>query len=113
MTGKKHLVIVCANFYPMKHIAAFRMNAFVKYFDKEKFDITVIASSDSSSVQESKFENATIYYLGGSKFFKIRKQTPGMQKWKHHLYSLNNKLIRFFSKSDYPGWVKQINLKLE
>jgi glycosyltransferase involved in cell wall biosynthesis len=97
----------------MKHIAAFRMNAFVKYFDPEKFEITVIASNDSSSESETVFENARVYYLGGSTVLKIRKQTPGMPKWKHHLFSLNNKLIRFFSKSDYPGWVKNINSKLE
>lgn len=113
MTQKKHIVIVCANFHPMKHIAAFRMNAFVKYFDHEKFDISVIASADSSTDKESTFEGASLYYLDGSKILKIRKQTPGMPKWKHHLYSLNNKLIRFFSKSDYPGWVKNIDSKLE
>ncbi len=113
MSQKQHIVIVCANFHPMKHIAAFRMNAFVKYFDHEKFDISVIASADSSTEKESTFEGASVFYLDGSKILKIRKQTPGMPKWKHHLYSLNNKLIRFFSKSDYPGWVKNIDSKLE
>lgn len=113
MSQKKHIVIVCANFHPMKHIAAFRMNAFVKYFDHEKFDISVIASADSSIEKESTFEGARVFYLEGSSILKIRKQTPGMPKWKHHLYSLNNKLIRFFSKSDYPGWVKNIDSKLE
>ena len=97
----------------MKHIAAFRMNAFVKYFDKEYFDITVIASNESAPEGTSNFEGATVRYLGGRKWIKIRKQYQGMKRWMHHLYSLNNKLIRFFSKSDYPGWVNNIGIQLE
>ena len=110
---KKHMVIVCAYFHPMKHIAAFRMNAFVKYLDRDKFNISVIASVDSSSYKESTFENAKVFYLSGSRIFKLRKQTTGMPRWKHILYSINNKLIRLFFKSDYPGWAKKIDSKLE
>jgi hypothetical protein len=113
LAEKKHIAIVCANFYPMKHIAALRMNAFVKYFDKNQFEITVIASSDSSSEKYTKYEGARVFYFSGSNVIKIRKQYPGMPNWKHHLFSLNNKMIRFFSKSDYPGWVKSIDSKLE
>ena len=113
IASKKHIVIVCANFHPMKHIAAFRMNAFVKYFDKQHFDITVIASNESAPEGRNSFEGADVYYIGGSKWIKIRKQYQGMPKWKHHLYSLNNKLIRFFSKSDFPGWINKIDNQLE
>ena len=36
-----------------------------------------------------------------------------MPKWKHHLFSLNNKLIRLFMKSDYPGWRKNVKIELQ
>ena len=58
----------------MKHIAAFRMNAFVKYFDKDQFEITVIASSDSSAAKYAEYESARVFYLSGSNLIKIRKQ---------------------------------------
>jgi hypothetical protein len=31
-----------------------------------------------------------------------------MPAWKHKLYSLNNRIVRYFSKNDYPVWSKNV-----
>jgi glycosyltransferase involved in cell wall biosynthesis len=110
---KQHIAIVCAHFHPMHHIAAQRMNAFVKYLDQERYMITVLTSTNCAPEGISTFEKASVHYLSGSSIIKLRKQTPGMPRWRHHLYSLNNKLVRFFSKSDLPGWERKVLQKLE
>jgi glycosyltransferase involved in cell wall biosynthesis len=103
---KKSLVIVCAQFYPVKHIAAFRMNALVKYWDHQNFDISVYCYGDEEIQIE--YEGAKVFVLSGSAWIKLRQQQPGMPTWKHKLYSLNNRIIRYFSKNDYPGWSKNV-----
>lgn len=113
MKGKTHIVLICAHFHPLQHIAAQRMNAFVRYLNKEKYNITVLSSTNCASEGASTFEGAEVYYLPGNRILKLRKQTQGMPRWKHHLFSLNNKCIRLFSKSDLPGWQHQLNKKME
>ncbi len=103
---KKSLVIVCAQFYPVKHIAAFRMNALVKYWDRENFDISVYCYGDKESQFE--YEGAKVHVVTGSASIKLRQQQPGMPKWKHKLYSLNNRIVRYLSKNDFPGWSKNV-----
>jgi hypothetical protein len=102
LQNKKTLVIVCALFYPTKHIAAFRLNSIVKYWDQDNYDVKVYTYGESSSLFE--YYGASVQTIKGSNLYRIRKQQAKMSKWKHNLYSLNNKLIRFFSKEDYPGW---------
>ena len=113
MKQKQHIAIVCAHFHPMQHIAAQRMNAFVKYLDADRYVITVLSSTNCAPTGKATFLGATVHYLSGSSIIKLRKQTQGMPRWKHHLYSLNNKLVRFFSKSDLPGWERKVMKKLD
>lgn len=112
MSGKQHIVIVCAHFHPLQHIAAQRMNAFVRHLDSSRYAVTVLTSTNCAPEGSSIFEGATVHYISGSTVFRLRKQTQGMPRWKHHLFSLNNKVIRFFSKSDLPGWEKNVLQKL-
>jgi len=97
----------------MQHVAAQRMNAFVRYLDPNRYKITVVASTNCDSEGQTRYENANIYYVKGNSLLKLRKQSQGMAKWKHVLFSLNNKLIRFFSKSDLPGWEYNVLNKLK
>jgi glycosyltransferase involved in cell wall biosynthesis len=103
---KKSLVIVCAQFYPVKHIAAFRMNALVKYWDHQNFEISVYCYGDTET--QFDYEGAKVHVLTGSAWIKLRQQQPGMPNWKHKLYSLNNRIVRYFSRNDYPGWSKNV-----
>ena len=51
--NKKHIVLISAHFYPIDHIAAYRMNGFVKYLDHSQFDISVITiNSDKKTSRE-------------------------------------------------------------
>ena len=106
MSNKKQLLIICSHFHPMKHIASYRMNAFAKYLDPSKIEVTVLTVSETEKRKEKVFNNTWVYYLPYNTIFRLRKQKQSMPKWKHWLFSLNNKLMRFFSKSDYPGWQK-------
>ena len=106
MSNKKQLLIICSHFYPMNHIASYRMNAFAKYLDPSKIEVTVLTVSETEKRKEKVFNNTWVYYLSYNTIFRLRKQKQSMPKWKHWLFSLNNKLMRFFSKSDYPGWQK-------
>ena len=109
---KKHIVLITAHFYPTNHIAAYRMNGFVKYLDSSQFDISVITINSEKKYSEKEYYNSMVLYVPFNNVFRMRKHTPSMPKWKHHIYSLNNKLIRFFSKSDFPGWRKNVKEKL-
>ncbi|MDG1840739.1 MAG: hypothetical protein P8I93_00150 [Crocinitomicaceae bacterium] len=116
MSNKKQLLIICSHFHPMKHIASYRMNAFAKYLDPSKIEVTVLTISETENRKEKVFNNTWVYYLPYNPIFRLRKQKQTMPKWKHWLFSLNNKMMRFFSKSDYPGWQKNAlkqALKLE
>jgi len=106
LQNKKILVIVCALFYPIKHIAAFRLNSIVKYWNQNNYEVKVYTYGEVNSTFE--YYGARVHTIVGSKIFRIRKQQPKMSKWKHNLYSLNNKIIRFFSKEDYPGWQRNV-----
>jgi len=109
--SKKNLVIICAQFFPVKHIAAFRMNAFVKYWDSQNFNISVYCFGENQTQFE--YEGAKVHVLSGSKWFRLRQQIPGMPQWKHKLYSLNNRIVRYFSKQDFPGWSGNVIRKIK
>jgi glycosyltransferase involved in cell wall biosynthesis len=104
--NKKSLVIVCAQFYPTNHIAAHRINSLVKYWDKEKYLITVYAHGDEK--KEFELEGVKVFVLPGNYFLGLKQQKPGISKWKHNLISLNNVLMRKFSNQDYFGWTKRV-----
>jgi hypothetical protein len=82
------------------------MNALVKYWDHQNFDISVYCYGDTE--MHFDYEGAKIHVLTGSAWIKLRQQQPGMPTWKHKLYSLNNRIVRYFSKNDYPGWSKNV-----
>ena len=111
--NKKHIVLISAHFYPIDHIAAYRMNGFVKYLDHSQFDISVITINSDKKHLEKEYYGSNVLYVPFNNVLRMRKHTPSMPKWKHHIYSLNNKLIRFFSKSDFPGWRKNVKLELQ
>lgn len=102
--SKKIMVIVCAQFFPVKHIAAYRLNALVKYWDHSKYDIYVYCYGEEE--KSYSFEGAKIQVLKIPSMFKLRQQAPGIPIWRHKLISLNNRLVRMVSRVDYPGWAK-------
>jgi len=111
-TNKKHIVLISAHFFPTNHIAAYRMNGFVKYLNQSQFEISVITINLENKYLNKEVWNSMVLYVPFNTVFRLRKHTPSMPKWKHHLYSINNKLIRFFSKSDFPGWRRNVNAEL-
>ena len=92
-TNKKHIVLISAHFFPTNHIAAYRMNGFVKYLNQSQFEISVITINLENKYLNKEVWNSMVLYVPFNTVFRLRKHTPSMPKWKHHLYSINNKLI--------------------
>ncbi len=103
--NKKHIVFITAWFYPVNKVASFRINAFAKYLDKHKFDVSVISYNDDNLIQsETIFDRIQVYREKGTSLFQVRRQKVGENWFVHNLKSLNNKIVLYFSKEDYPGW---------
>lgn len=95
-------------------MASFRLNAFAKYLNKDKFKVTVVSLNHAKgATQELLFDDVLVYREPYSTVVRIRKQQPGDSFLKHKLYALNNKLVSHFSIYDYPGWTAAVIARLE
>jgi glycosyltransferase involved in cell wall biosynthesis len=113
LKNKKHIVIVSAWFYPENKVASFRLNAFAKYLDRDRFKVTVISMTHGNKSSLEYFEtDIPVYREIYNAFVRLRKQKPDDSFIKHNLLSLNNKLISLFSSLDYPGWSDNVLSRL-
>lgn len=111
---RKHIVLIAAWFFPENRVASFRLNAFAKYLNKDKFKVTVVSLNHAKgATQELLFDDVLVYREPYSTLVRIRKQQPGDSFLKHKLYALNNKLVSRFSLYDYPGWTAAVVARLE
>ncbi|MFN5416169.1 MAG: hypothetical protein ACK5B9_03870 [Flavobacteriia bacterium] len=113
MGNKKHIVLIAAWFYPVNKVASFRINAFAKYLNKEKYDVTVIAYNDDNlAPNETIYDGVNVYREKCTSLFQVRRQKVGENWFTHNLKSLNNKIVLYFSKEDYPGWSNSVLKRL-
>lgn len=64
--AKKSLLIITNYFYPTNHIAAFRLQAFVKYLDRNLVDVSLITPwnfSNGAFRENDTYLGASIYYV--------------------------------------------------
>lgn len=69
------VLIITNYFYPENIIAAFRMNAFAKYFREAGHDVTVITGGDTTRTEE--WEGCTVHYV----------TDPTYRQFIHHQYA--------------------------
>jgi glycosyltransferase involved in cell wall biosynthesis len=111
---KKHLVLVTTWFPPTNGVAVNRMEAFVKYFDKEKFDISVITlKKEEAAKSEENIDGATIYRLSNTTFLKLAEFNKGHSKFIHYAKVIWNYFVRFISKYPLQNWMKEVFHKLD
>lgn len=113
MTNKKHIVIVSIWFYPLNRVAVNRINAFVKYLDPSKYDISVVTLLQDDSPKFERVLGANVYREEGNKIVRNRRQKVGDPKLIHKLKSVNNILIGKMGIGDFPGWKKSCLNRLE
>lgn len=113
MTNKKHIVIVSIWFYPLNRVAVNRINAFVKYLDHSKYDISVVTLLQDDSPKFERVLGVNVYREEGSKIVRNRRQKVGDPKLMHKLKSVNNILVGKMALGDFPGWKKSSLNRLE
>lgn len=111
---KHHICLIAASFYPVEHISAYRLNSFAKYLDKEKFKITVFCYRHSIEhvVREQVF-GANVHRIHSSGLLKKRSQRTTDSKFVHNLKSLNNIVVSWNGKGDFPGWANNVSKEME
>jgi len=110
---KKHLVLITTWFPPVNGVAVNRMEAFVKYFDKEKFDVSVITlKKDNTAKSEERIDGANIYRLTNQTFFKLAVFNKGHSRVMHYCKVLWNYFVRYIAKNPLHNWMNAVNQKL-
>ncbi len=110
---KKHLVLITTWFPPVNGVAVNRMEAFVKYFDKDKFDVSVITlKKDNAVTSEERIDGANIYRLTNQTFFKLAEFNKGHSRVMHYCKVLWNYFVRYIAKHPLQNWMNAVNQKL-
>ena len=110
---KKHLVLVTTWFPPTNGVAVNRMDAFVKYFDKSKLDVSVITlKKEVYSLSYEKMYDADVYRLSNNSFFKLAEFNKGHSRLTHIAKVAWNYFVRTISKYPLSNWMKQVNKQL-
>jgi glycosyltransferase involved in cell wall biosynthesis len=110
---KKHLVLVTTWFPPTNGVAVNRMDAFVKYLDKNKLDVSVITlNKDVDSLSFERMDDANIYRITNKSFFKLAEFNKGHSRITHVAKVLWNYFVRAISKYPLSSWMKQVNQQL-
>ncbi len=111
---KKHLVLVTTWFPPTNGVAVNRMDAFVKYFDKSKMDVSVITlKKDVASLSFEKMYDADVYRLSNNSFFKLAEFNKGHSRLTHIAKVAWNYFVRTLIKHPLAKWMKGVNQQLE
>lgn len=113
MDKRKHIVLVTTWFYPVNRVACYRMNSFAKYFDTQKYKISVVTiTGEENLLYRDQHFNAEIYRVPSNKLIRKRRQKTSDNWFVHKLKSLNNVIVGKISKEDYPGWSKNATKEL-
>ncbi len=110
---KKHLVLVTTWFPPTNGVAVNRMDAFAKYLDKNKLDVSVITlKKDADSLTFEKMYDADVYRLSNNSFFKLAEFNNEHSRLTHIAKVAWNYFVRTISKYPLSNWMKQVNNQL-
>ena len=101
---KKNIVIFTIYFPPVISIASYRLQAFAKYLDKEKFNITVICPEIGSVGNYSEINFVNVIRLKNKPHFlkiKFRKNDSFII---HKFKALYNLVFNYFVHDEYSDW---------
>ncbi len=104
---KINIVIFTIYFPPVISIASYRLEAFAKYLDKEKFNITVICpktESDHKVRDINSINMIRLTYKPHPLKIKFSKKDTFIV---HKIKALYNRIFSIFIHDEYKDWVKE------
>ena len=111
---KKHIVLITTWFTPQIGVAVNRMAAFANYFDKTKFDFTVITlQANGIKKSDEKQNDLRIIKLPNKAFLKRKNTKVGESKFTHYSKVIWNVLLNKLVKFEYNNWLKAVDWQLE
>ena len=106
--NKKHIVIISTWYPPLKHVAVPRIEAFSKYLDKDKFDVTVVTLSVDESIEEINEKGVDVIRLGNKSLFKLPDFNKQTSKPVHYAKVLWKLFVLRVTADEYKGWAKDV-----
>jgi hypothetical protein len=103
-SNKKNLVIFTIYFPPVISIASYRLEAYVKYFDKDIFDITVICPITDLDDKYQDISSVNVLRLSNKKHFLKIKFSKNDTFLLHKFKALYNRIFNLFVHDEYKSW---------
>jgi len=106
-SNKKNLVIFTIYFPPVISIASYRLEAFAKYLDKEKINITVICPETDSDDKPQDIHSVNVVRLSYKSHFLKIKFSKNDTYILHKFKALYNHIFNLFIHDEYKNWKKE------
>ena len=104
---KKNIVIFTIYFPPVISIASYRLEAFAKYLDKGKFNITVICPEIDSEDAYSEINSVNVIRLANKPHFLKVKFRNNDSFFLHKFKALYNRIFNLFVHDEYRTWKRK------
>ena len=111
MNGKIKIGLIAYWFPPQKGVAVLRMNAFAKYLDKQKYDLTVFTIKDETNEEHS--EEFKIVRINNPSNGLLFIEYENDSRLKHFSKIVWNVLLSKFIKNKHQVWLNQLIETLE
>ena len=107
---KKHIILVTTWFPPANSVAVNRMEALVRYIDKDVFEIDVVTLKSEGDPFE--MEGVTVHYLDNDMLFKKATFLKPVPYLIHKAKALYNIILLTFQKNEFRAWQKRAIAKV-
>lgn len=107
----KKILIISNFYYPQKHIAAKRIDAFSKYFLKNGYDVTVLTKDTKDHFEI--VDGIKIVYVTDKSIFKKANTNKQINKMLHYMKCLWNIFIMNIFYDEDRGWTQEALKKAE
>ena len=111
MNGKIKIGLIAYWFPPQKGVAVLRMNAFAKYLDKQKYDLTVFTVKDETNEEHT--EDFKIIRITNPSNSLLFKENENDNRLKHFSKIFWNVMLSKFIKNKHQVWLNHLNETLK
>ncbi len=109
MKEKVKIGLIAYWFPPENGVAVLRMNAFAKYFDKDKFDLTVFTVNNGDEKTEEIIENVKVVRIPNTKNKFVLNEKLNDYRFVHILKVAWNVLLSNFIKNKHQKWLNLLS----
>jgi len=111
MNGKIKIGLIAYWFPPQKGVAVLRMNAFAKYLDKQKYDLTVFTVKNETNEEHT--EDFKIIRITNPSNALLFKEYENDNRLKHFSKIFWNVMLSKFIKNKHQVWLNHLNETLK